>query len=224
MDQLPELLSAVVSEGFDIATIPGAALAGAAASGAIARLLRRRTEAARDILLAEIGRGEAPLCPAQIDEAAAITFRYLRAAQEGTARLNLRLMAQVIAGQARLSSLYADQFLRVAAVLASLTREEIILSASIYRAWTSDEFVQPMEINRRHGALARAAAELVPSVFKDHGVLSATAAAIVRTGLLETHPGIGGTAYWPTQKLADLISMCPFDAALSKEPDLAVPP
>jgi hypothetical protein len=68
------------------------------------------------------------------DDAAAFLLRYLRAAQEGAARLNLRLMARVVVGKAHAGEpLYADEFLRYADTLASLARNEVVLLGALIR-------------------------------------------------------------------------------------------
>jgi hypothetical protein len=96
-----------------------------------ARLLgyfRRRAEQARDILFEELRR--ASLSEAQAaseDDAIAVIVRYLRAAREGAARLNLRLLAEAIAGKLRSGQLFADEFLQYAETLASLSRDEVVV-------------------------------------------------------------------------------------------------
>jgi hypothetical protein len=97
----------------------------------IRRLLKGRLEAAREIFLEEarsgIAAGSVPP-----DEFVSAALRYSRAALEGTARRNLRLMAQVMVHNVpQAPSLYADEFLRWADVLASLRREECIAVATL---------------------------------------------------------------------------------------------
>ena len=116
-------LSALVSDVLSIAGIPG----GAFLEDVTKRLIDRRIKQAREILLEEIRRGEKHISQAgDEDEFAAILFRYQRAAIEGTARLNLRLLAAVAAGQGARTGFAADEFLAWADVLATLRREELI--------------------------------------------------------------------------------------------------
>jgi len=217
LDQLPSLLSAVVSDGFSFEQFQSGSVAGFAVSAVLSRLMHRRLEAAQSIFLEELRAGETSLPPAQIDDGVAIVYRYFRAAQEGAARINLRLMAKVIAGQARLSNLSADEFLSDADVIAALRRDEIILLATVHRGWTSDRIVQEPEDSRVTAPLRWAEAELVPSVFRDAEDLRATAASIVRTGLLVPLPSWDWTRYAPTPKLARLVSLASFEAALNQE-------
>jgi hypothetical protein len=63
----------------------------------------------------------------------------MRAAREGTARLNLRLLAKAIAGKLRVGSLVADEFLQYAEALASLSRDEIIVIGTMYKMWAAHQ-------------------------------------------------------------------------------------
>jgi hypothetical protein len=121
MTTLPEIIGAFVSDIFELTGWHGGSFAGMA----IARYLRRRTEQARDILLAELRRaniGDAQA--ASEDDAIAVIIRYFRAAREGAARLKLRLLASAIAGKLQSGHLVADEFLQYADALGSLTHDE----------------------------------------------------------------------------------------------------
>ena len=155
---VPALLSAAVKEVLNLTKLPGGNLLGVA----IEQLFRHRAEVARDILLDELRGADKTLAAAEIEEAAAIFYRYMRAAQEGGARLNLRLMAKVIAGQAHRGNLLADEFLYYADMLASLRREEILVLGTLYRHWQSDP-VQRAEENTRPAAAMTAAKERINS-------------------------------------------------------------
>jgi hypothetical protein len=65
----------------------------------VTRLIDGRRRKARDILMEELSQGQALIeSVSDVDELAAIFLKYMRAAEEGTARLNLRLMAMTIRG------------------------------------------------------------------------------------------------------------------------------
>ena len=81
-----------IEEIFSCLSIPG----GATASHILHKVFEKKAIEARDILLQEMSQGGAPEIAE--DDAVYIIYRYLRAAQEGAARVNLRLLAQVIAG------------------------------------------------------------------------------------------------------------------------------
>jgi len=208
LEQLPSLLSAIVGDGFTLANAEGGGLVGFAASRLITTLLARRGEAGRSILIQELRHGERSMTSVEIEDSVAVVYRYLRAAQEGTARLNLRLMAKVIAGRARLGNLVADEFLADAEIIASLRRNEIILLATMYQASIATDLGDPE---------AWAEKKLVPEPFLTKDELRATKAAVVRTGLIETASGYSSIGYTLTPLLDRLISLADIEAALRTE-------
>jgi hypothetical protein len=132
MTTLPEIIGALVSDAFELSGTHGGSVAGAV----IGRYFRRRGEQARDILFEELRRANiSDAQAASEDDAIAVIVRYLRAAREGAARLNLRLLAKAIAGKLQSSGLVADEFLQYAEALATLSREEIVVLGAMYRHW-----------------------------------------------------------------------------------------
>ena len=207
LEQLPSLLSAAIGDGFTLRNLCGG-LVGLAVSRVVAALLAHRTEIAREILIQEVRHGERPMTSGQIEDGVAVAYRYFRAAQEGAARLNLRLMAKVIAGRARLGNLVADEFLADADILASLRRNEIVLLATMYQARRDTNLGDPE---------AWAEKQLVPEPFANKAELTATTAAVVRTGLIETAPRWDLMGYTLTPLLDRLVSLEDIDAALQAE-------
>ena len=91
----------------------------------------RRRKEALEILLSEIRKGD--FQKVNEFEAVSIIERYMRDAMEGTARNNLKIMAQVIRGMSASDSLQSSLFLRYASILASLSAEEIQVLGIIAR-------------------------------------------------------------------------------------------
>jgi len=111
MTTLPEIIGAFVTDTFGLVGIPGGSVAAALTIG----YFHRRDELARDILFEELRLANiTDARAASEDDAIAVIVRYLRAAREGAARLNIRLLAKAIAGQVRSGSLVADEFLQYA--------------------------------------------------------------------------------------------------------------
>jgi hypothetical protein len=215
LGNLPSHIGALASDVLSVFCVPGASLLGSA----LQSLIQRRLAGARDILFEEqLRRGEKTLFNVgEVDEALAMVYRYARAAQEGTARLNLRLMAKVIAGQAHLGNLIADEFRRYADVLASLTREEIILIATLHRHWNSAD-VQQAEEERREGIAHQATVrDLVPTLFQTEEELKLVASASMRTGLVISVPVWDETIYTTTSLMDKLERFAPFQEALNQE-------
>lgn len=211
---LPATLGALAKDVLGALGIPGGDLA----NRALDAVLRKRAEQARDILLDELRHGEKTLSSDDIEEGVAILYRYARAAHEGTARLNLRLMAQVLVGQLRTERLQANEFLVYADVLTALRRDEIVLLGCFYRHWHTLASDQTERDPRAFEAQKMTRSELVPQYFANDGEVDAAFAAIVRTGLLGTTTGFDGGTYWPTRLFAKLCSDARFEAAAGQEP------
>lgn len=155
----------------------------------------------------ELKSGARTLDEADLPEAAAILFRYQRAAEEGAAKLNLRMLAAVFAGQAMHRSVAADDFLYLADILAPLKREEVILLGTMVRLHAK----QTEQIKSIRNLQVQALDELVPNVFANAEDFMATAGALLRTGLLMArippadYEGQGsGFIYRPTRLLLRL--------------------
>jgi hypothetical protein len=147
MTTLPEIIGALVTDGLEAAGVPGASLGGLA----VMRYFRRRSEQAREILLEELRHANITnIETASEDDAVAVIVRYLRAAREGAARLNLRLLAKAIAGKLQIGWLVADEFLDHAEALASLSRDEVIIVGTIFRMWTQQQQELGMNPNAVH--------------------------------------------------------------------------
>ena len=84
----------------------------------------------------------------EADELLASMYRYFDAARQGTARINLRLMAKVMRGQFEREKISASDFLRYAAVLSTLTEEEIIFLATLCQHYREPKGQDPTRIYR----------------------------------------------------------------------------
>jgi hypothetical protein len=187
---------------------------------AVEELIRRRVAAAREILLSELRRGDRTLSEIEHDELAAVLFRYVRAAQEGAARLNLRLMAKVVAGQVSRSNLVADEFLYYADILSSLRREEVILLGTMHRETASQkENIQVAEEQKAVQAMKATQKLLVPTPFATDRDFLATAGATLRTGLIRVASAYGSLVYETTPLLDRVCALAPLGDALREEPD-----
>jgi hypothetical protein len=212
-----DIINAVAGDVMGAYGIPGAGTAGATGMAAWRKLTSRRVDRARAILVEELSRGSKSLYDIPEDELAAASFRYMRAAIEGTARLNLRLLASTVAGQVRDGELYADDFLRWADLIAGLRREEIIVLATFYREWTS--FDGP-GVNKL-GAWPIAQQTLNRNNGIDKATSDAYATACLRTGLLRMVAGMldGGHSFFPTKLLGEFIVLADIEGVLARDTD-----
>jgi hypothetical protein len=209
-------LAALASDVLSVAGIPGGALL----EDVTKRLLDRRIAQAREILLEEIRRGEKHISQAgDEDEFAAILFRYQRAAIEGTARLNLRLLAAVAAGQGARTGFAADEFLAWADVLATLRREELILVAALWRIERGDATKVMGSTAASDPIWTQLEAQLIPNPFPTPADVVAAASACTRTGLVAT---VGGTwsqavTFTTTPRLAKLLELATIEDVLGRD-------
>lgn len=208
---LPQLLSAIGTDLLAEFGIPG----GSSLGHAIKSLFHSRVEKAQQILFEELRQGDKKLTDVrELEEVAAIIYRYARAAQEGAARLNLRLMAKVIAGQAHVGNLVADEFLYYADLLALLRREEVILISTLHRNRTMFE-----EDRINEGMTwSKSSEELIPDVFASEAEMRAIAQGAARTGLIASGVTVEGSSVWVSTPLMDRIErLAPFEVALRDE-------
>jgi hypothetical protein len=223
MTTLPEIIGALVSDAFELTGTHGGSVAGAA----VGRWFRRRAEQARDILFEELRRaniGDAQA--ASEDDAIAVIVRYLRAAREGAARLNLRLFAKAIAGKLRAGALVADEFLQYAEAFGSLSRDEIIVIGTMYKLWSDHQPVPTPNPSEAANIWSKTVKQLTTSGMSTELVVMAAARA-QRSGLIyglstttATLHGTafaGNTVYRISPLLLDLGKTVDFEDALRRE-------
>jgi hypothetical protein len=187
---------------------------------AVEHMVKRRAEAARGILQDQLSRAEINIADAtDRDEAAAMIFSYTEAAKQGSARRNLRMLAQILAGALATPPIYADEFLRWTRILADLSREEIIILAK-FHANHNNPILRDDKGMDYNATRDRLQTELMAQgIITDRMELDSILGALLRTGLvLYSAGGFGGAWHLPTPKLDKLVKLANFDAALS-EPD-----
>jgi hypothetical protein len=192
MTTLPEIIGALVSDAFELTGTHGGSVAGAV----IGRYFRRRGEHARDILFEELRRSNISDAQATLeDDAVAVIVRYLRAAREGAARLNLRLLAKAIAGKLGAGSLVADEFLQYAEAIGSLSREEVHVIGTMYKNWRAHQDLastDAQEAARKYGdPWGLTSQELMRLGMKEE-LIYTIASRAQRSGLIYPMSGIGG--------------------------------
>ncbi|MGX9966549.1 hypothetical protein ACVFYP_24710 [Roseomonas sp. F4] len=192
-------------------------------SEAVRRIVDGRLEAARKIWIAEISHAERQLSEVgNEDELAAILFRYQRAAIEGSARLNLRLLAAVAAGQAARTGFSANEFLAWANALEGLRREELILIGAMHRAETN----MPADINEKArlmwvptGKWASVLQAVIPDPFGTEPEVRAAAASAMRSGLIMTTSGSldDPVTFITTPAVGRLLALAPLEPLMARD-------
>ena len=207
MSNVPAVLGALIADGLSAIGVPGGSTAGEAVKG----YLSRRGAEATDLLLEEFRRAEIDAATAVAeDDRIAIIYRYLRASWEGSARVNLRLLAKAIVGRMRTDNFVADEFMPHADALAALSRDEIILLAEMYRvhvahAGSSDDYPWSTVIDNMEKSGWR----------KDR--TNTTAGRALRSGYVIAVSGWGALVFVPSPLLIDLCKTVDFDDALLRE-------
>ncbi|MGQ3300296.1 hypothetical protein [Reyranella sp.] len=181
--------------------------------------LKRRSAEAQQILFEELRSGGYP--PEQVaaeDDGIAVIHGYVRAAWEGRARVNLRLLAKAITGQLQVGTLVADEFYLYAESLAGLSRDEVILVSTLLRHHPKLPDVPEEEAGEREKQspwLATMAEMEAKGWQKDK--VAAVASRCLRSGFVIAQSAWGGLAFKVSPLLLDLSKTVDFDDALKRE-------
>lgn len=205
---------------------PGSSVLSASVGQTLRLYWAKKAAEARDVLMHEMSRGTRhALEVADNDETIAICHRYSRAAFEGAARLNLRLMAKVISGQALSGSLYAREFHEFANDLESLTVAEIVFLGTLVKLTEqnpelpkSDGSTETYGVAQSVGILLRKTL-LETEHFPSDESFRACGLALQRTGLVfdSVHLSGGDTILGPSPRLVRLTKLVDFRDALLSE-------
>ena len=185
------------------------------AAAVVRRYRGRKASQLRELWLEELRQGRAPLQAADEDEAAEICIRLLRCAEEGTARINLRLLLRILRGLSERGPVYASDFARFQRMFADLTREEIIFVATLYREWNEAEHSTDSRITSTWEKVDQA---LVPVTFKSRDHALATGYSALRSGLVmpdDTWDGSGLVK--PSPLMDEVAELASLEEALAAE-------
>jgi hypothetical protein len=196
-------------------------------TAALKAFINRRAKEAGQILLEEVRKANIDAArAASEDDVIGVVFRFERAVREGTARLNIRLMAKAMAGRLKYNRLVADEFLLFADALAALSRDEIIVIAEMliaYRAVqekppgpTAGDGIAAVPWHRAKLALEN------QGWTKDRITTAATRSQ--RSGFLIAQSAYGGLIFAVSDMLVELGKSVDFDDALRAEPATAASP
>ncbi|MGI9433736.1 MAG: hypothetical protein ACR2Q4_02710 [Geminicoccaceae bacterium] len=184
---------------------------------ALGSVLGWRLEEAEDILDSELRLIKGRLTRVgEVEEAAGMVLRYIRAAQEGTSQINLRIMAKVIRGLAARSRPKASDFLRFADAVASLTIDEIsVISALLEKTTELDEL--GLTKDRDNKAWSLMVDDLVPRVFVDQLRVAEILLTASRTGLVTKAAPFKLGPFCTTPLLHELAGLASLDRAIMEE-------
>jgi len=188
---------------------------------ALAQVLRRRGEAAREILQQQLARAEINIADsADRDEAAAMVFGYIEAARQGAARRNLRMLAEIMSKKLATPPIYASEFLRWSRLLADLGPEEIITLARFHEVHHDGAFDKgpgPKDLDGLTKKLEQMLVEV--GAAKNSLDVQSILGALQRTGLIVySAGGFGGAWHLPTPRLDELLKLVNIEEVIA-EPD-----
>jgi len=190
----------------------------------LTKLFRERAEKSREIALNEMAKCKrSELDIASADQFVAIVYRYQRAALEGTAYLNLLILAKVMKGQTTEGSVYASEFSEFAEVVSSLKTKEIVYLGTLIRLHKAKELVKKessdeyYDLNQSVGISITKL--LVGTVhFPELRDLISCESSLQRTALI--YPSLttmdGSTIFSPTSELDRLASLVEFEEILGE--------
>lgn len=186
-------------------------------STALGRVLSWRLEEAEDILDSELRQIKRRLARVgEVEEAAGMVLRYIRAAQEGTSQIILRIMAKVIRGLAAGSKAKACDFLRYADAVASLTVEEICVVTCLLEKTVELEELG-LSKDRDNKAWSQMIDDLVPRMFTDQQHVAEILLAASRTGLVTKAAPFKLGPFCTTPFLHELAELASLQRAITEE-------
>jgi len=192
----PVALPAIVGKAFEIA-----------GKQAYAELMKRRMENARRILVRRLQRGQ--MWAIADDDAASSLFTFLRAAEEGTARRNLELIADLLANSAAEPEFAPNEFRRHARHLAELSYHEALALAVMVKA--ADLITEPE--NPWMPVLEHA---LGTGWFRDAEHFTASCTGLVRTGWIMPASLFDLTGYQATSALQNVARLIDIEEAIQR--------
>lgn len=179
---------------------------------AVDQHLARKTQEAVEIAIEELAKGNVDFDEADAEPFVAILLRYSKAASEGAARRNLRVLMQVVVGLKRNKALSGDAFRRWAGILEHMTRDELMLvGQAIILQRKKQEGVHSIDDN-----FWQLLQEAMQAGRYSAGELPALAASVSRYGIIVPVSAYGGIAYRPSpwlEELAKLVSSSTLVAA-----------
>jgi hypothetical protein len=194
--------TAIVGDVLSALQVPGSGFFGKLGD----KYLERKQREAAEILIEEVSKGSPE--PIPLIE---IVYRFSKAAADGAARENLRLLAQVIAGLKRNKALQSDKFRKWANVLEQVTRDELLV---IGKAIATK---RELDANPSISFWARLKEELAISGYQEVEAGS-LCASLTRTGLLLPASGWGELVYRPTPWLDELASLADVEGVAASQP------
>ncbi len=183
--------------------------------------MNKKAEKLRDIIISEIDSGN--FSRINEDDRVSLFFRLTQAAMNGSARSNLRLLAQIINSRAKDENinpeLFPSEFNRYASIIETLSLDEIkmlsvllIAKEDVKGAFTVNVFENAkLQYNKAKEVVSK------KKVISDD-MVELCCSALQRTGLVMKHSAtFGGAVYSTTEIFDEIIKLADFQDCLKKE-------
>lgn len=179
----------------------------------------------RDILLDEIEQGSFDNMGE--DDKVSVMHRYMQAAMNGSARINLRLLAKAInslsKGEKQSKPMYANEFNRYAQALETLSVEEIQILAKLYnmrenqKKYMKENKTPPPGIKGSYAERFLINLEFIDSLSKEKTM--ASLCSLLRTGLVyqDDIGALNSIQYVLSPFFDEIVALVDFQDALNKE-------
>ena len=161
------------------------------------------------------------------DEKIALFYRFMQASSTGNAKINLRILAQLINslvnGETSQRTLYANEFNRYAPTLESLSYEEIQILAELDAQREKDIIdanISPLSrlVSTQQRDTSHYSIKVRKSIYMDVDEFDALTCALQRTGFVMNKSGYGGENNYELTPFFDKIKeLVDFKDALEKE-------
>lgn len=174
----------------------------------------------RDVLFDEIEQGN--IIKIEDDDKVSILHRYIQASMNGSARLNLRLMAKLINSMLKNENiskgLYASNFNRYARILEDLSYEEVVVLAALVK-YKNEKYVPMMNSFAMHDNShfsIKAKDYLVHNKIYKKAEVEGIMTALLRTGFFQNN-GTDEPLLNFTPQFDEVLNLIDFQDALNKE-------
>lgn len=208
---LVPLGAAVLADVLSSLQLPG----GASLVEIMSAYTRRKRREASDMLITELSHGHHGTIRFEeydVDPLIEIVHRFSKAVNDGAARENLRLLAQIIAGLKKNKALEADKFRKWSGILEGLTRDELMLLGKGIAVQRDLAAGGPYE---RNEFWQRLRPMLLEGGYSQDDI-SALCGSIGRTGLIIFESAFGGGTYTPTSWLSELGELADFESVFAQ--------
>ncbi|MFA5593260.1 MAG: hypothetical protein WC989_08105 [Micavibrio sp.] len=220
MSEITGAFSSIVSDALSIIApgLPTATLC-TAIQMSTHHLLHKRTDEAFEILLEETRDGVFPSrTPDDISSVLGMMLRYQRAAIEGSAKVNLRIMASIFKGILEQECVYPDKFQSMANRISDLTVEELWVVALVYKYKRAiDEKRERTERDLSFSECDEIGDQIFGKDYKNQDRVLAYCASASRAGLIMPQYDQNLFRYTTTHIMDELVVLSDFQKILDKE-------